>query len=86
MPRTMTHGQRATFEQLKRDTPRLAHVREAWDGKTLCVGFGLEENPVTRVSSTLMYRIEPERILVVAVIHGSRDLGSLGEPWDPSQR
>lgn len=37
-------------------------------------------------SYRLMYRIEAERILVVAVIHGSRDLRGLGEPWDPSQR
>ncbi|HEV8239594.1 MAG TPA: type II toxin-antitoxin system RelE/ParE family toxin [Thermoanaerobaculia bacterium] len=37
-------------------------------------------------SYRLMYRIEAERILVVAVIHGSRHLGKLGEPWDPEQR
>jgi plasmid stabilization system protein ParE len=37
-------------------------------------------------SHRLMYRIETARILVVAVVHGSRDLGSFGEPWDPSQR
>lgn len=37
-------------------------------------------------SYRLMYRVEEERVLVVAVIHGSRDLGGLGEPWDPTQR
>ena len=37
-------------------------------------------------SYRLMYRLQAEQILVVAVIHGRRDLGSLGEPWDPSQR
>jgi len=37
-------------------------------------------------SYRLMYGLQAEQILVVAIIHGRRDLGSLGEPWDPSQR
>jgi plasmid stabilization system protein ParE len=37
-------------------------------------------------SYRLMYRLEARRILVVAVIHGRRELGDVGEPWDPSQR
>ncbi len=31
----------------------------------------------------IFYRVEPERILILAVIHGARDLGqSQTKPWD----
>lgn len=78
------HYARVTVSKLSKATrpletfPRMGrHVPEAEsdDVRELIVG-----------SYRLMYRLEPERILVVAVIHGRRDLGSLGEPWDPSQR
>lgn len=33
----------------------------------------------------VMYRIEPDRLLVLAVMHGSRDVGGMaGKPWDES--
>lgn len=33
----------------------------------------------------VMYRIEPDRVLVLAVMHGSRDVGGIaGKPWDES--
>ena len=60
-----------TFPRMGRRVPEA----ESDDVRELIVG-----------SYRLMYRLEAERILVVAVIHGRRDLGSLGEPWDPSQR
>lgn len=33
----------------------------------------------------VMYRLEPGRVLVLAVMHGSRDVGGMaGKPWDES--
>jgi addiction module RelE/StbE family toxin len=60
-----------TFPRMGRRVPEA----ESDDIRELIVG-----------SYRLMYRLEPAQVLVVAVIHGSRDLGALGEPWDPAQR
>ncbi|MDP2028176.1 MAG: type II toxin-antitoxin system RelE/ParE family toxin [Thiobacillus sp.] len=31
----------------------------------------------------VMYRLEPDRVLVLAVMHGSRDVGGMADkPWD----
>ena len=60
-----------TFPRMGRHVPEA----ERQDVRELIVG-----------SYRLMYRVEVERVLVVAVIHGRRDLGGLGEPWDPTQR
>lgn len=60
-----------TFPRMGRRVPEA----ESDDVRELIVG-----------SYRLIYRLETDRVLVVAVIHGSRDLGALGEPWDPSQR
>jgi plasmid stabilization system protein ParE len=33
----------------------------------------------------VMYRLEPDRVLVLAVMHGSRDVGGVaGKPWGES--
>ena len=60
-----------TFPHMGRHIPEA----EVQDARELVVGH-----------YRLMYRVEEERVLIVAVIHGRRDVTALGEPWDPTQR
>lgn len=60
-----------TFPRMGRHIPEIDEP----DARELIVG-----------SYRVMYRVEPDRVLIAGVIHGSRDLRGSGELWDPTQR
>jgi len=87
------------WEFIARDSPRYATatVNRLGDAVTALETFPRMGRRIPEVddpdarelivgSYRLMYRVEADRVLIAGVIHGSRDLKGLGEPWDPSQR